>query len=42
VFQIAGFLPEAALAINHIARFVRMRTGWQDNVSGARESLNQV
>ena len=33
VFQIAGFLPEAALAINHIARFVRMRTGWQDIVS---------
>ena len=30
VFQIAGFLPEAALALNHIARFVRMRTGWQD------------
>jgi monoterpene epsilon-lactone hydrolase len=30
VFQVAGFLPEAALAINHIARFVRMRTGWQD------------
>jgi monoterpene epsilon-lactone hydrolase len=30
VFQIAGFLPEAALAINHIARFVRMRTGWSD------------
>ena len=33
VFQIAGFLPEAALAINHIARFVRMRTGWQDIVT---------
>jgi monoterpene epsilon-lactone hydrolase len=30
VFQVAGFLPEAALAINHIARFVRMRTDWQD------------
>ena len=30
VFQIAGFLPEAAVAIDHIARFVRMRTGWQD------------
>jgi epsilon-lactone hydrolase len=30
VFQIAGFLPEAALAIRHIARFVRMRTGWAD------------
>jgi acetyl esterase/lipase len=29
-FQLAGFLPEAALAINNIARFVRMRTGWQD------------
>ena len=27
-FQMAAFLPEAALAINHIARFVRMRTGW--------------
>ena len=33
-FQIAGFLPEAALAINHIARFVRMRTGWSDIRSG--------
>ena len=33
VFQIAGFLPEAALAINHIARFVRMRTGWQDVIT---------
>lgn len=33
VFQIAGFLPEAALAIDHIARFVRMRTGWQDVVA---------
>ena len=33
VFQIAGFLPEAALAIDHIARFVRMRTGWQDIVA---------
>jgi epsilon-lactone hydrolase len=30
VFQIAGFLPEAVLAITHIARFVRMRTGWSD------------
>ena len=27
-FQIAEFLPEATLAIHHIARFVRMRTGW--------------
>ena len=30
VFQIAEFLPEAALAIKHIVRFVRMRTGWSD------------
>jgi acetyl esterase/lipase len=30
VFQIADFLPEASLAIRHIARFVRMRTGWDD------------
>jgi len=30
VFQIAGFLPESVLALNHIARFVRMRTGWDD------------
>jgi len=29
-FQLAGFLPEAALAIDHIARFVRMRLGWAD------------
>jgi acetyl esterase/lipase len=33
VFQIAGFLPEAALAVSHIARFVRMRVGWQDIVT---------
>lgn len=30
VFQIADFLPEAALAVDHIVRFVRMRTGWHD------------
>jgi acetyl esterase/lipase len=30
VFQAAHFLPEAALALSHIARFVRMRTGWDD------------
>ncbi len=29
-FQIAGFLPEAALAVDHIAHFVRVRTGWED------------
>ena len=29
-FQVADFLPEAAMALNHIARFVRMRTGWYD------------
>jgi acetyl esterase/lipase len=29
-FQMAQFLPEATLAIHHIARFVRMRTGWDD------------
>ena len=33
VFQLAGFLPEAALAVNHIARFVRMRAGWDDIVA---------
>lgn len=27
-FQIAHFLPEAGLAVDHIARFVRQRTGW--------------
>jgi acetyl esterase/lipase len=27
-FQVAGFLPEATLAINHIVRFVRMRARW--------------
>jgi monoterpene epsilon-lactone hydrolase len=27
-FQMAAFLPEATLAIRHIVRFVRMRTGW--------------
>ena len=30
VFQLAGFLPEARRAIDHIVRFVRMRTGWDD------------
>lgn len=35
VFQIAQFLPEAALAIDHIVRFVRMRAGW-DDAGGAR------
>ena len=30
VFQIADFLPEASIALAHIARFVRMRTGWVD------------
>lgn len=30
VFQLAGFLPEARLAVEHIARFVRMRAGWPD------------
>ncbi len=30
VFQLAGFLPEARRAIDHIVRFVRMRTGWGD------------
>ena len=29
-FQIAQFLPEASLAIDHITRFVRRRTGWSD------------
>jgi acetyl esterase/lipase len=29
-FQMAEFLPEATLAIHHIARFVRMRTGWDE------------
>lgn len=29
-FQIADFLPESELALRHIARFVRMRTGWHD------------
>jgi len=29
-FQVAGFLPEAVLAIDHIARFVEARTGWSD------------
>jgi len=30
-FQIAGFLPEASLAVRHIQRFVRMRAGWGDD-----------
>jgi monoterpene epsilon-lactone hydrolase len=28
VFQFASFLPEAALAIDHIVKFVGARTGW--------------
>ena len=28
VFQVAAFLPESALALDHIVRFVRERTGW--------------
>jgi acetyl esterase/lipase len=28
VFQIADFLPESSHALDHIARFVRQRTGW--------------
>jgi acetyl esterase/lipase len=30
VFQLAEFLPEARLAVEHIVRFVRMRAGWPD------------
>jgi acetyl esterase/lipase len=30
VFQLAEFLPEARLAIDHIVHFVRARAGWQD------------
>ena len=30
VFQLAEFLPEARLAVDHIVRFVRMRVGWAD------------
>ncbi|HCZ17691.1 MAG TPA: alpha/beta hydrolase [Candidatus Accumulibacter sp.] len=33
-FQIAQFLPEASLAIEHIAHFVQMRTGWGDVDAG--------
>jgi acetyl esterase/lipase len=33
VFQAALFLPESALAIDNIARFVRARTGWSDPAS---------
>jgi acetyl esterase/lipase len=32
VFQLAEFLPESALAIDHIVRFVRMRAGWHDAI----------
>ena len=34
VFQLAGFLPEARRAIDHIVRFVRRRTGWSDAGTG--------
>jgi len=30
VFQLAEFLPEARLAVDHIVRFARMRAGWPD------------
>jgi acetyl esterase/lipase len=36
VFQIAGFLPEANRAVEHIVRFVRMRTGWDDTDRGGK------
>ena len=29
VFQVASFLPESALALDHIVRFVVARTGWK-------------
>ena len=29
-FQMADFLPEATLAIDHIAHFVQMHTGWSE------------
>lgn len=29
VFQVASFLPESALALDHIVRFVVARTGWE-------------
>jgi acetyl esterase/lipase len=29
VFQIVSFLPESAMALDHIVRFVRARTGWE-------------
>jgi epsilon-lactone hydrolase len=29
VFQVAAFLPEAALALDHIVEFVLARTGWE-------------
>jgi acetyl esterase/lipase len=32
VFQLAEFLPESTLAIDHIVRFVRMRAGWHDAI----------
>jgi acetyl esterase/lipase len=35
VFQVASFLPESALAIDHIARFVVARTGWPAAVAAA-------
>lgn len=38
-FQIVDFLPESAQAINSIARFVRIRTGW-DNVAQPAQSNN--
>jgi acetyl esterase/lipase len=34
-FQIAEFLPEATQAVDHIARFVRARTGWGHVNSGS-------
>ena len=37
VFQAAGFLPEARHAVNHIARFVRMRAGWDEPARGSLE-----
>jgi acetyl esterase/lipase len=41
-FQIAPFLPEAALAIEDIVKFIAARTGWQARGPAAQSSLPPV
>ena len=41
-FQIAPFLPEAALAIDDIVKFIAARTGWQTRGPAPQSTLPPV